>query len=521
MSPAIGAEPLGLAEAELAPLRAVMNGLVMPVFLASPSFREALEWARVGYSTRYLPMGYGLEPWAEYAARQARSRQAQREIRTRNGDWEKALPLLEPVLHAAALSWAATRGDPLASQDFAPLFQLLGLELTPHRRVALLRQLQGRGQLEETARKTWKVAEGWKLAIHGGELREQAAAFFGLNLIVPAIFQRFNQIEGSVLSLRHLRLPVSGRAEFHAHLGRLISEAVEENSRSASGAQDEPVIVGLYDATVAATAPLVEAQELSSGLRQVLLTAVAESLCRAGPWWVARDILCRRFVERVSESRGLGGVALYRHLKERYGILSANTVRAFGRGPTLEMVGDRPGFNRGQIQEIATHARWVASQLYPEAVAERVFRERVERRAQIAGLDVGVWQSALRRLEEEDVLRRIETSGGSIYAARRAEPQLVRSGHASLEANATVLLSAVAPMAEKLISVEPQGLCRARIWLLSRSALGRVRQAMLTAVDQLVKEVAQANLSTSPRQEEQRGLTPHDVLIVARVMPLI
>ena len=519
MSSAIGAEPLGLAEAELAPLRAVMNGLVMPVFLASPSFREALEWARVGYSTRYLPMGYGLEPWAEHAARQARSRQAQREIRTRNGDWEKALPLLEPVLHAAALSWAETRGGALTSQDFAPLFQLLGLELTPHRRVALLRQLQGRGQLEETARKTWRVAPAWQTTAMGS-VEGREAASVGLNLLVPTVFQRFNQVEGSVLSLRHLRLSTEGQLEFqrrlHGALEAVLSDSAPTERFDGSGL----VALGVFDAMYPQMEQLPSGTELRPGLRDVCLTAVAEGLSRMGPWWVARDLVCRRFVQRVSESAGLTGVGLYRHLRERYAIRSANTVRAFQRGPSLELVSGRVGFNRGQIHEVATLARLTLAEAYPEELAERTLRARVEARSQIATLDVGVWTAALRRLEDDDVLRRIDGPGGLVFVTRRAEPQLMRSGHDTLEASAKVLLTSVVAMAEALNANPVCGNARALFRIVPRRALVNLRQQMLGTLDQLVGEVTRDTLRVSPGSEQQRGLTPLDVLLVARVMPL-
>lgn len=511
-----------LSESEMSPLRALMDGLVVPAFLASPSYWEALKLARAGYSTRHLAAMVEGGGRLDEATRHARDRQAQRHERTRNEDWELAGPFLASGLHAALAVWAGLYGRNLSSPDFEFVLRMLGVAAGANRRVALLRGLTKAGVLHEPSHKLWRLARPLEEIL--GNAGNAWKLFFGLNLIVPALYQRFHQVDGAVLSLRSVRLTWEGRAELHKRLTTFIPTLLESVAvpmpRPSEWATGNHVVFATYHALWPDNAISGTEGPLSPGPRLLLFTAVAEGLRRMGPWLVARSLVRRRFVERAAETTGFSGQRLYEHVAQHYQIRSANTVRGFLVGPSLS-ARDGVRFNRGLVHELALTIRREVAESGPESVREDLLRERVQREHGSRALDQGLWHAAIRALEEEDLIRRTQGPSGAQMFRRVAQWELVGAHREKLEAGATLLLNRVQPMAVALAEDNPGTYADARLWVVPRAFLAELRRKLLEGFDRHASETGAAGLGLTTSERQLQGLSPCDVMLLARVMPLI
>lgn len=97
--------------------------------------------------------------------------------------------------------------------------------------------------------------------------------FYGLNILTPAIFQRFRQVEGSMLAAWHFRIAPEQVAQIHQDLTTLIAVSLGSLARPLrevkSAERGEHLLVGNFCATV--PAPLSGRVEYGDGLTLALM----------------------------------------------------------------------------------------------------------------------------------------------------------------------------------------------------------------------------------------------------------
>ena len=511
-----------LADVELAPIRALTDGLILPALLASPAFLPAMDTARIGYSTRYQPQGNLGDAFLDSAARFARDRQTQRSERACNADWEVVWPQLLPGLMASVVMWLQMTGMSAESPEIETVLRLLGLDVGTHRRVKLMRSAVDAGLLVEPRAKLWRLAP------HADEIVERecpwAPLFVGLNQVVPAAYQRFNQVPGSILSWRGLRQTPRRLRQIHERLAGKIARVCQDASSPwkavRSGLLGHHVILATFHTLSRMESEPGLSPDLTAGQRLVFLGPVAEAMKRIGPWSVASHLVRRRFVERVQGDTGLSGVQLYEFISRRYQVRSDNSVRAFLKGPPLVQPGEQVNFNRGLIHQVAFAARNVLAQVGREELPERHLRERVGRHRGIPNFDVGVWQAAIGLLEEEDIVRRFPRPTGIAFTLRSEETALSRATLEQLEAGAKVVLSRVPYIANAVAAGEPSARAATKFWLVPRSALSSLRTQIVEAIGEVVQDATAANIELTEMDEQHRGMILGEFLVTTRILPL-
>ena len=511
----------GWSESELSAHRALLDGFVIPTFLQSVAFGDALEVCRVGYGTRHVGQAGHEAGMATPSTREALTYQAQRGDRIRNKDWMVAQDLVDPALKACLLFWADLHGGGVDALDFEPIFRLLGLAVGSHRRLWLLRELVAEGHLIEERRRTFRFKGHPDRGPLG--LCPWWRCFFGMNMMVPSLFQRFRQVDGSMFAVWNVRLL---RHEFQG-----LHEGIVSIVRGALGPISLPLaevdqVRGqdyVYVANFCAVQPQQPEESHLDGdlpLRLSLMGPCAEGLRRLGPWPVASAILKRRFVETVAEKTGLEGGPLYRYLAEHCHIRSANTVRTYLDAPSLVGEQAEQRFNRGKIYQLALVIHYVLAGALPASLSEAALRERVTLREGGRPIDIGLWTMALRHLEAEDVVVRWDTAAARHYQLRQSALN-VRAETAQVEAVAKAMMPHVSRVFTHSTRQDAGGTTAAGVWVVPRKALEVMRAQLYETIRTFMSDVMAGYNQLDDDAEQKQGLVAGDVLVCTRTMPLL
>lgn len=511
----------GLSQGEIAALRALMDGLIIPSIMEGGDFWASLEVMRKGYSTRYLPVGEGGGGLSAPTAKAALDTQVHRGERVRNRDWLSVQSVMGPGLRACTLFWAAFRGGGVRADDFDEVYRLLGLSVGSHRRLAILRGLERDGLL---AQDRYRI---FRLVGNPDEVIEATCPwwrlFFGLNILSPAVFQRFRQADGAMLATWNLRVLPAEMVEMYSHLPGIVDSHLQCVGRPLrdlrASEREEHVLMATFCGTYHSNRRRSESRAALQ-LPLLLMGPVADALNKLGPWEVASEIVRRRFVELVSSKTGLDKVDLYRHLAERYGVTSANTVRAFLDAPSLEGVSAGRTFNRGRIYQLSFTIRSVLAELGADAISESILKARVAEREGTSHIDQAVWRAALRGLVEDDVVQ--ASAGSSELQLRQSRDgfQVMAPAVERLEAGAKLLLPRVLMLVQALLA-DRDSRAEAGLWVVPRSALRGLRERIYGDINEWSRRQTAPNFHLTEEQEEDLGMVPAEFFLTARTMPLL
>lgn len=513
----------GLSQAELAAHRALMDGLIVPTIAEGENFWQALETARKGYSTRYVPVSQVEDGLSAGSVKAALENQVHRGERVRNKDWLVVQALTDPALRACTLLWAAFRGGGVRADDFDEVYRLLGLAVGSHRRLAILRGLERDGLLSQDRYRIFRLIGNpdevidatcpwWRL-------------YFGLNILTPAVFQRFRQADGAMLAVWNVKIDPSELPRMHAELAGLVDEKLRCICRPLRDLREserpDHLLLGTFCTTYDSRTDGVNVADSIDWRKLILMGPVADSLSKLGPWEVAAEIVRRRFVEYISERTGLQKVSLYRHVADRYGVTSANTVRSYLDGPSLVGSSAGRGFNRGRLSQVVFRVRCILAEMFPEPALESVVKDRFLRAEGIPHVDQALWNSSVRALEEEDFVVRLRTPSGTVLSLRTEPAQIVHLDLDRAEAGVRLLMSRVLMATQALNGVGRASESNADLWVVPRGALMGLRERIYDAVRSWIRVTGAPNLHLTVAQEEALGLIPGEFLLASRSMPLL
>lgn len=434
---------------------------------------------------------------------------------------------MEPTLGRAldlCLLTAAEVFDPAGAgeAEMKVVLEMFGLDVSQARRQEHIEVLVCRGWLTPGERDTYHLNTDLKTLI---PLHYPHFALFQLlSSLTQGIVSRFEKMPGS---WRYSTL-VLLRPEQHQKMYDLFQEQVDgflasvhvPPAQVGRGEADQYTLVTLSTLV----APLLGREFLRAPLAEkgkelVLTTTAAECMRRLGPWTVAEGISQRRFVERVSESTGLKREALYRHLREEYGLSSPNTIRRWLAGDALYPQDPSESYFRGVVLESCVAIRRILTRAWPEPVDEVKLRHQVARDRDVREIDNTTWRNALRFLKDEDILLAISARDGISYTLRHGPSKVTAEEVAKMEEQLRdffprVLEAICAAGAQQTFSR-----CETRVWCVHRSKL--------LILDELAREVwkGASNLLNAtwkrlpPETLPGYGCVPGLFLAQARIFP--
>ena len=512
----------GLSQVEISAHRALMDGLIIPTILMGGDFRGSLEMARKGYSTRYVGVGRIDDTLSAGLMKAALQTQVHRGERVRNKDWLQVQSVVEPALRACTLWWAAHCGGIVRADEFDEVYRLLGLAVGSHRRLAILRGLQRDGLLSQDRYRIFRRTD------HSDDLIDAVCPwwrlFFGINILSPAVFQRFRQVDGPMLAAWNLRVAPDQLRNMHVELSHRVGSQLRGIARPLRDVPPQDrgdyLLVGTFCATYDAGRPLTSPQAME-WTRLLLMGPVADAMSKLGPWEVASEIVKRRFVEQVGANVGLTKGGLYRHIAAKYGVASANTVRGFLNAPTLDGAEAGRGFNRGKLAQTAFRIRCLLAELAPGSVSEAVIKQRYLAAEGAQFVDAALWQSAIRILEEDDLVCRRQTTTGFVLSLRTAGHQLLDVGLHDAEAWVKLFMSRIIPLVQSLGSGQGDSFSSADLWVVPRVAVVGLRDRIYSSLKQWVEIADVSNHTLTEVQQSELGRKTGEFVLVARCMPLL